>query len=254
MSKKDEFKFTLPKKTLLKERNFNLYDLEKGNKITIDIVGICCDRSCKVKVNLKNNILNFTSMQTDEIKFTCNICHKVQNAKFTVSTGNSPNDKASFQLYTPKYLFYYIKNLGDFNMNTFYKLHTEIFFNLIILFQLRIHSYEFLFPYKDIKQYPGFDPKKLEVKKEGEDKFIYKNKDENSKKWYENIVGTQLKQRRFSKLIPSRKGSVCTFRTFEPLSSMEFFQKNSSNISSNLSKKKSRHFSTLKHSKTLVEN
>ena len=91
------------------------------------------------------------------------------------------------------------------------------------------------------------------MKKAGENKFIYKNKDENTKKWYENIVGTQLKQRRFSKLIPSRKGSVCTFRTFEPLSSMEFFQKNSSNIS-NLNKKKSRRFSALKHSKTLVEN
>lgn len=250
MSKKDEFKFTLPKKTLLKERNFNLYDLPKGNKISIDIVGICSDRSCKVSAELKNNILNFTSMQTDEIKFTCTICHKVQNAKFKVSTGNSPSDKFSYQLYTPKYLFYYIKNLGDYNMNTFYKTHTEIFFNLIILFQLRIHSYDFLFPYKDIKQYPGFDPKKLEVKKAGEDKFIYKNIDENKKKWYENIVGTQLKQRRFSKLIPSRKGSVCTFRTFEPLSSMEFFQKNSSNIN----KKKSRRFSALKHSKTLVEN
>lgn len=132
MSKKDEFKFTLPKKTLLKERNFNLYDLPKGNKISIDIVGICSDRSCKVSAELKNNILNFTSMQTDEIKFTCTICHKVQNAKFKVSTGNSPSDKFSYQLYTPKYLFYYIKNLGDYNMNTFIRRIQKYF--LILLF------------------------------------------------------------------------------------------------------------------------
>ena len=165
MSKKEGFKFTLPKKTVLKERNFNLYNLPKGNKITIAIVGTCSERTCRVKVDLKNAILSFRSMQTDEIKYTCNICHKMQNAKVTVSTGNSPNDENYYQLYTPKYLFYYIKNLGDFNMNTFYMKHPEIFFNLIIYFQLRIHSYEFLFPYKDIKQYPGFDPKKQEKPK-----------------------------------------------------------------------------------------
>ena len=249
MSKKEEFKFTLPKNTLLKERNFNLYNLPKGNKMTLNIMATCYNKNCKYVVNLKYNILNFADVKTNEIKFECNICHKVQNAKVKVSFGN-PTDHQDYQLYRPKYLFYYIKDLGDFDMNSFYKEHTEIFFNLIIIFQLRFHSYDFLFPYKDIKNYPGFDPKKLEVKREGEDKFIYKNKDENKKKWYENISGTQLKQRRFSKLIPSRKGSVCTFRTFEPLSSMEFFQKNSSNIN----KKKSRRFSGLKHAKTLVEN
>ena len=249
ISKKDEYKFNLPKETILKEKNYNLLDLPKGNKLSIALVGTCPNKDCKVKVDLKPAILNFSSMVTDEIKYKCSICHEFQNAKITVSYGNSYNEENYYQLYTPKYLFYYIKNLGDYNMNTFYRLHTEIFFNLIILFQLRGNSYDFLFPYKNQSPYRGFDPKKLEEKKTGENNYIQKNKNANKRKWYEIIDENQFRQRRFSsKLIYSRKGSVCTFKTFEPLSSTEFFQKN------NKKKEKSRRFSALKHSKTLIYN
>jgi len=39
ISKKDEYKFNLPKETILKEKNYNLLDLPKGNKLSIALVG-----------------------------------------------------------------------------------------------------------------------------------------------------------------------------------------------------------------------
>ena len=255
IDKKEEFKFTLPKETILKEKNYNLFNLPKGYKMKISLVSLCPNPGCKVKVDLKPAILNFSNMTADKITYRCNICHEFQNAIVTISFGNAFNQEYYYQLYTPKYLFYYIKNLGDFKTENFFEEHSEIFFNLIILFQLRGFSYDFLFPYKERKliinnqQYNGFNPDTLEVKKSGENKYIYKNPNANKIKWYNNIAPpeNQLKQRRFSKIIPSRKASVGTFKTFEPLSSAAFFKKN-------IKKKDKSSFYTLKYSKTINEN
>ena len=256
MNKKEEFKFTLPKETILKEKNYNLFNLPKGskNKMYIALVGECI-RCNRLKIDLKPSILNFSSMTTDEILFKCPICKKFQNSIITIYFGNENNQQYSYKLYTPKYLFYYIKNLGDFNMEDFFEKHSEIFFNLVTIFQLRGNSYDFLFPYKDKKliindkPYNGFNPNTLEIKKAEENKFINKDPNKNKTKWYDNIVpkDSPLKQRRFSKLIPSKKGSVKTFKTFEQLSSSVFFTKN-------IKKKDKSIFYSLKHSKTISEN
>ena len=255
VNKKEEFEFTFPKETILKEKNYNIFNLPKGNKMSIALVSTCPNPGCKVKVDLKPAILNFSSMTTDKITYRCNICHEFQNAIITISFGNAFNQEYYYQLYSPKYLFYYIKNLGDFNMENFFEEHTEIFFNLIIFFQLRGFSYDFLFPYKETKlvinnrQYNGFNPDTLEVKKTGDNKYIYKNPNANKIKWYDNISPpiNELKQRRFSKIIPSRKGSAGEFKTFESLSSAAFFKKN-------IKKKEKSSFYTLKYSKTINEN
>ena len=137
-------------------------------------------------------------------------------------------------------------------MDNFFEEHTEIFFNLITFFQLRGYNYDFLFPYKERKIvinnqiYNGFNPDTLEVKKTGENKYIYRDPNANKIKWYENIISTEneMKQKRPSKLIP-KKGSLKTFK-FEPLSSETFFKKNIKN-------KEKSGFYSLKHSKTIVE-
>ena len=252
INKKEEFKLSLPKEIILKEKNFNLFNIPNNEKMKIILISLC---ECGISSLLKLAILNFSSMNSDKITYKCSICKKISDAIFTVSLGEGLNQKYYYHLYTPKYLFYYIKNLGDFNINNFFEEHTEIFFNLIILFQLRENSYDFLFPYKDKKltkdnkPYIGFNPDFLEVKKTGENKYIYKNPNANKQKWYEAIIPSenQLKQRRFSKIIPSRRGSVKTFKTFEPLSSSAFFKKN-------LKKKEKSNFSYLKYSKTINES
>ena len=143
-------------------------------------------------------------------------------------------------------------------MDDFYAKHTVIFFNLIVLFQLRHYSYDFIFPYKERKlifnnkPYYGFNPEKLEEQKGGENKYIYRNPNANKIKWYENISpALQLKQRRFSKLIPSRRGSVGTFKTFEPLSSAAFFKKNKKKQKSGFGNNGNN--VNLKYSKTIID-
>lgn len=256
INKKEEFKFTLPKETILKEKNYNLFNLPKGNKnkIYIALVGECIPCS-RIKIDLKPAILNFSSMTTDEILFKCHICKKYQNAIITIYFGKDINQQYYYQLYTPKYLFYFIKNLGDYNMEKFYEDHSEIFFNLITLFQLRGNNYDFLFPYKEKqliinnKPYYGFNPNNLQIKKAGENKYIKKNANKNKINWYEDIVPPENQyKRKFSKIIPSRRGSVEIFKTFEPLSSASFFKKNISK------KKEKKNFYTLKYSKTINEN
>ena len=253
INKKDEFKFTLPKETVLKEKNYNLFNLPKGNKMNIALVTACPNPECQIKVDLKPAILNFSNMISDKITYRCTICHEIQNAIITISFGNAYNQEYYYQLYTPKYLFYYIKNLGDYNMENFFEEHTEIFFNLITFFQLRELMYDFLFPYKERKIvinnqiYNGFNPDTLEVKKTEENKYIYKDPNANKVKWYENIISSEneMNQRRFSKLLPSKKGSLKTFK-FEPLSSEAFFKKD-------IKKKEKSSFYSLKHSKTIIE-
>ena len=254
INKKEEFKFTLPKEAILKEKNYNIYNLPKGNKMSIALVTECPNPGCKVKVDLKPAILNFSSMTSDIINYKCSICHEYQKAIITISYGNAYNREDKYQLYTPKFLFYFIKQLGDFNMDDFYIKHTAIFFNIIILFQLRHHSYDFIFPYKERKltvnnkQYNGFDQENLEEQKVSENKYIYRNPNAHKIKWYENISpDINLNKRRFSKLIPSRRGSVGTFKSFEPLSSAAYFKKNNK-------KKQKSGFSNLKYSKTINED
>ena len=145
--------------------------------------------------------------------------------------------------------------LGDFNHETFFEEYSEIFFNLVILFQLRGHNYDFLFPYMDKKlvinnqPYNGFNPNTLSIKRTEENKYINKNYKKTKTNWYEDIVipESRLKQKRFSKIISSRKGSVGSFKTFEPLNSAVFFKKN-------IKKKDKSNFYSLKYSRTLNEN
>ena len=116
-------------------------------------------------------------------------------------------------------------------MNIFYEIHKELFFNLLILFELNGYSYEFLFPYLDEKPYKGFDPDSLQIKKSEGKSFIQKNKNENSPKWYEVVEESNLSRlKRFTKLLRSRKASCETFKAFEPLSSTTFFNKSINSI------------------------
>ena len=253
INKKEEFQFSLPKETLLKEKNYNIYNLPKGNRMNIALVTECPNPGCKIKVDLKPAILNFSSMTSDIIYYRCPICHENQKAVITISYGNAYNREDKYQLFTPKYLFYSIKKLGDFNMDDFYAKQAVIFFNIIVLFQLRHYSYDFIFPYKERKltvnnkPYNGFNPEKLQEQKTGENKYIYRNPNAHKIKWYENISST-LPQRSISKFIPSKRASVGTFMNFEPLSSAAFFKKNKKKIKNGFVN------SNLKHSKTINED
>ena len=131
-----------------------------------------------------------------------------------------------YQVYTPRYVYNRIKSLGYYNMNIFYELHKELFFNLVTLFELNGYTYDFLFPYLDEKPYKGFDPDSLQIKKTEGKSFVQKNINENKTKWYDIVEEpnpTRLK--RFTKLLRSRKASCESFRAFEPLSSTTFFNK-----------------------------
>ena len=122
-------------------------------------------------------------------------------------------------------------------MNTFYEEHTGIFLNLIILFHLRGNSYDFIFPYKgkksdaDNRTFVGFDQSNLEIKKAVENLYIYKNSNTYKMKWYESIASDEnhIKQRRFSKIIPSRKASAGNFLSIIPSSSL--FRKKTQKVS-----------------------
>lgn len=244
---KEEFKLTFPKETNLKERNYNIFGVPKGKKMDIPLICIC--EECKYKDFVNKLILNFSSMKDDKILFSCKICHQDYNAKIDVSESSLFEGEKKCQLYTPKYLFNYIKNLGEYNNQTFYKEHSEIFLNLIILFHLFGNSYSFLFPYADERPYAGFDPSTLKIKNVVKNKYIQKSINENKLKWYENIVQDEkkFKQRRISNILPSRKGSVGNFKIFEELNSASFFKKKDH-------KKKGPSNSSLKYSKTINEN
>ena len=220
MNKKGEFETCLPKEFYLKEKNYNFYNLPNENKMRIILIGKC--KECKVSSDLRG-FMNYLENSQDEVYFKCNICHKYRNAIFSVSYGKPYNDEF-YQLYTPRYLYNRIKSLGYYNMNIFYDLHKELFFNLVIQLELNGYSYDFLFPYLDQKPYKGFNPDSLQIKKAEGKSFAQKEKNENKSKWYEIVEELNPSRlKRFTKLLRSRKGSCETFKTFEPLSSTTFF-------------------------------
>jgi len=245
VNKKEEFKFSLPKEAILKERNYNLFGL-MGNKPLTKILLVTICNQCRIKIDVYNAIMNYSSVYTNRIFTKCSICKQDRVAKFTISVVNSANDTA-YVIYSPKFIFHYINNLGDFNNETFYKEHLTIFFNIIILFYIWGYSYDFIFPYKE-KKYLGFDTNCLNIEKTGEDKYIQKKQSKNKIKWYENIVPTENKFRlkRFSNFIHSRKASAGTFKSFDGLNTSSF-------LKSSFKKKKDKTFYTLKYSKTISE-
>jgi hypothetical protein len=227
MNKKGEFENRLPKDYYLKAKKYNLYNLPKENQMQIILIGIC--QVCNVKMDLRKDIKN---LETDksEIYYQCNICHQFMKAQISVAYGEPYLDE-HYQLYTPRYLYNRIKNLGYYNMNIFYEIHKELFFNLLILFELNGYSYEFLFPYLDEKPYKGFDPDSLQIKKTEGKSFVQKNITENNPKWYDIVEETNPSRlKRFTKLLRSRKASCESFRAFEPLSSTTFFNKSINSI------------------------
>ena len=222
MNQKGEFEDSLPKEYYLKQKKYNLYNLPRNNEMKIVLIGIC--KVCSFKIDLRNIIKNL-EIDKSEIYFQCTICHEFRKAEISVSYGEPYLDE-HYQLYTPRYLYNRIKSLGYYNMNIFYELHKELFFNLVTLFELNGYTYDFLFPYLDEKPYKGFDPDSLQIKKTEGKSFVQKNKNENNPKWYDIVEETNPSRlKRFTKLLRSRKASCESFRAFEPLSSTTFFNK-----------------------------
>ena len=219
---KNEFEKIFPKNTILKERNYNIFNLPNNKKM--EIVLVSPNPECR-RVNLKPVILNFTGQQEEALTYNCPICQKVIKAEVTVSLGKEREQDLMYQLYSAKYLFYFIKNLGDFNMQTFYKEHIDIFFNLFILFQLRGHFYEFIFPYKNRNDSIGFDKNILYVKRNKNVKFIKKDKNKDKPKWYEVIEDIQGRQSRLSQILPSKISNAENFKYSENMNSEMFFKK-----------------------------
>jgi hypothetical protein len=249
VDKKEEFKFTITKEGTTKERDYSIFD-SKGKRLVILLASVC--KICNLNCFLRPAMMNYSLMLSDKITFKCQVCHNTYDAKIDMSNSglflraHEKDKEKGCQLYSPKYLYYYIKNLGDFNIQTFYKEHIDIFINLIILFYLIGSNFDFIFPYKEKSDYVGFDPNKLKLDNTGSDNYIRIDLNDNKKKWYEDIlqIDDKLKKRRMSKLLPSKKGSVGTFKVIEGLSSTAFYQKSL--------KKKEVH--GLKHSKTINEN
>jgi len=102
---KDQYEETFPKNNVLKERNYNIFNLPQDNKM--EIVLISPNPGCQM-INLKPTLLNFSS-QSDVLMFKCPICQKMKEAKVTVSLGKSNKEDKSYQLYSAKYLYYFIK-------------------------------------------------------------------------------------------------------------------------------------------------
>ena len=226
MNKKGEFENSLPKEYYLKKKNYNLYNLPQTNKMKIILISEC--KECKVPKDIRNEIKNLDANK-NEIYYKCKVCG-FKKAEISVSYGEPYLDE-KYQVYTPRYVYNRIKSLGYYNMNIFYELHKELFFNLVILFELNGYNYDFLFPYLDEKPYKGFDPDSLQIKKTEGKSFVQKNINENKTKWYDIVEEpnpTRLK--RFTKLLRSRKASCESFKTFEPLSSTSFFNKSINNI------------------------
>ena len=236
MNKKGEFEISLPKEYYLKEKKYNLYNLPSECIMKIVLIDQC--PVCKVDADLRQYIKN---LETDkgEIYYNCTICHKDWKAKISVSYGKQYNDE-HYQLYTPRYLYNRFKVLGYYNMNIFYELQKELFFNLLVLFDLNQYNYDFLYPYVDEKTYQGFDPESLEIKRIEGKSFVQKNKNENIPNWYDVVEESNpSKLKRFTKLLRSRKASCESFKTFEPLSSTAFFNKSINSLkgsSKNLSR------------------
>jgi len=234
---KYEYEKIFPKNAFLKERNYNIFNLPSNKRM--EIVLISQNPGCPM-VNLKPTILNFSGQDEGILTYKCPICQKYKEALVTVSLGKGKKEDLTYKLYSAKYLFYYVKNLGDYNMQTFYKEHTEIFFNLFILFQLRVNFYEFIFPYKGRKDFIGFDPNKLYVKSNKKIKYVKKDKNKDNPKWYDVIEDVRGRQKRLTQIIPSKINNLENFKHSETLSSEMFFKKYNKKIVRNtlrLSKK-----------------
>ena len=229
MTNVDEFEKTYPKNTILKERNYNIFHIPNNRKM--DIVLISPHPQCQ-RINLMPDLLNFRG-QSDIITYKCPICKKTNKAEATVSLGEDKKSDLTIQLYSAKYLFYNIKDLGDFNMQTFYQKHTEFFINLFILFQLRGYFYEFIFPYKNWKEDPRFEKEKLNMEKIQELNFIKTDENKDKTKWYEVIEDVKGRPKKLNQIIPCKITNVVNMKNTEPINSTNFFQKYNKKIVKN---------------------
>ena len=167
----------LPKKSRIRERNFNLYNLNEGDKINIILKNKC--QKCGIEINLKPVILNFSNMKTDKLFYKCKCSIKEREAKFILMVKDK---KKEIQIYSPVYIFNSIKsNIKTININEFYKNHIDFFYNILIYFQLYDNMvYDFIFPYKEKL---GFSENKYQIIQN--DKFILKSEKEVNEWWNE---------------------------------------------------------------------
>ncbi len=187
----------LPKKSRIRERNFNLYNLNEGDKINIILKNKC--QKCGIEINLKPVILNFSNMKTDKIFYKCKCSIKEREAKFILIVKDK---KKEIQIYSPVYIFNSIKsNIKTININEFYKNHIDFFYNILIYFQLYDNMvYDFIFPYKEkhcnsnnnyqIIHYDNFSLKTKQIEDEWWNEIEKKNN--NKYKNNETISYTQL--------------------------------------------------------------
>ena len=193
----DEKIKVLPKKSRIRERNFNLYNLNEGDKINIILKNKC--QKCGIEINLKPVILNFSNMKTDKIFYKCKCSIKEREAKFILMVKDK---KKEIQIYSPVYIFNSIKsNIKTININEFYKNHIDFFYNILIYFQLYDNMvYDFIFPYKEkncnsnnnyeIIHYDNFSLKTKQIEDEWWNEIEKKNN--NKYKNNETISYTQL--------------------------------------------------------------
>ena len=168
----------LPKKSCIRERNFNLYELKEGERINIILKTKC--QNCGNDINLKNVIFNFSNVKSDKIFYKCKCSQKEREAKFTLII---KKNKIEIQMFSPVYIYEFIKNnIKIINIKDFYQIHSEFFYNIIIYFQLYDNMvYDFIFPYKEKL---GFSENKYQIIKN--DKFTLKaEKEEND--WWNQI-------------------------------------------------------------------
>jgi hypothetical protein len=187
----------LPKKSRIRERNFNLYNLNEGDKINIILKNKC--QKCGIEINLKPVILNFSNMKTDKLFYKCKCSIKEREAKFILMVKDK---KKEIQIYSPVYIFNSIKsNIKTININEFYKNHIDFFYNILIYFQLYDNMvYDFIFPYKEkhcnsnnnyeIIHYDNFSLKTKQIEDEWWNEIEKKNN--NKYKNNETISYTQL--------------------------------------------------------------
>ena len=193
----DEKIKVLPKKSRIRERNFNLYNLNEGDKINIILKNKC--QKCGIEINLKPVILNFSNMKTDKLFYKCKCSIKEREAKFILMVKDK---KKEIQIYSPVYIFNSIKsNIKTININEFYKNHIDFFYNILIYFQLYDNMvYDFIFPYKEkhcnsnnnyeIIHYDNFSLKTKQIEDEWWNEIEKKNN--NKYKNNETISYTQL--------------------------------------------------------------
>ena len=193
----DEKIKVLPKKSRIRERNFNLYNLNEEDKINIILKNKC--QKCGIEINLKPVILNFSNMKTDKIFYKCKCSIKEREAKFILIVKDK---KKEIQIYSPVYIFNSIKsNIKTININEFYKNHIDFFYNILIYFQLYDNMvYDFIFPYKEkhcnsnnnyqIIHYDNFSLKTKQIEDEWWNEIEKKNN--NKYKNNETISYTQL--------------------------------------------------------------